>query len=193
MLDEIVRRSPDLGLDRRAEKFVELFESRLEKCSRILDIGGRWGFYDAPLSACGHTVTVLDVVRPTYQKTPVVIYDGGRFPFPDKSFDASLLVTVLHHIRNPEPVLREARRVTRGNLIVIEDLYHHWLGRQWTILRDRIYNFEFFGHPCGFRKAEEWVALIEQSGFEFVEKKEVYTVLAGMRILNGVLVFRVRT
>jgi ubiquinone/menaquinone biosynthesis C-methylase UbiE len=192
LFDSIVRRCPNLGLDRRAEKFVTLFEHYLPRKSFILDIGGSWGFYAEPLALCGHHVTILDVVKPQFQKAPVVIYRGNHIPFRDKRFDASLLITVLHHMADPEAVIREAQRVTRKTVIVIEDLYHHALGRWWTVLRDRIYNFEFFGHPCRFKKAEEWVALFERLGFSLVEEKQMYTWLARLRILNGLFVFQVK-
>ena len=185
MLDTVVRYHPALGLDRRAEKFVQFFEKDLPKQSFVLDIGGGWGFYAEPLARCGHHLTVLDVVKPGYQKTPVVIYEPENpLPFADQSFDVSMLVTVLHHISDPEAILREAKRVTRKRLIVIEDLYHHSLGRLWTQWRDQLYNFEFFGHPCQFRKKEEWLAAFRSLGFKVLDVKEVYTWLSGLRILN---------
>ena len=190
LFDYSARNCP--GLDQRAESFVSLFEKHLPEKSRVLDIGGSWGFYAEPLEERGHHLTVLDVVRPRFQKAPVVIYSGGRIPFPDKSFDASLFITVLHHIPDPEAVVREARRVTRKTLIVVEDLYHHALGRWWTVLRDKVYNFEFFGHPCQFKKREEWIDFFKQHGFSLLEEKKVYTWLAGLRILNGVFVFQVK-
>ena len=192
LLDTVVSHNPKLGLEERAEGFVSMFEDQLPPRSHILDIGGGWGFYAKPLASRKHHVTVLDVVKPRFQKAPVVVYQGKRIPFADKSFDVSLFITVLHHISDPVAVIREAHRVTRKTLIVVEDLYHHALGRWWTILRDQMYNFEFFGHPCQFKKAEEWVDLFEGLGFTLIEQKKVYTRLAGLRILNGVFVFQVQ-
>jgi len=191
LLDFVVQSRPGLDLDKRAEGFVSLFEKHLEPGSRILDIGGGWGFYREPLTRRGHNVMVLDVVKPGLQKAPLVIYPGGRMPFPDKSFDASLLITVMHHVPDLEPLLAEARRITRGLLIVVEDLYHHPLGRWWTILRDQVYNFEFLGHPRQFKKREEWLEFFEKRGYSLLEYREVYTWLSGLRILNGVFVFKV--
>jgi SAM-dependent methyltransferase len=175
----------------RAEEFTNLFESHLSPSSQVLDIGGGWGFYFEPFHRRGHYLTVLDVQKPGYQKAPVVLYDPRNpFPFPDKSFDVSLLVTMLHHVRDPEKVLAEAKRVTRRTVFVVEDLYHHALGRWWTVLRDRLYNFEFFGHPCQFKKSHEWEIVFNQAGLSVQFKQELYTRLAGLRILNGVFVLR---
>lgn len=191
VLDWVVTHHPSLKLDERSEFFVRLFEKHLPAGSRVLDVGGGWGFYEKPLRRRGHFPVVLDVTRPGYQKAPVVLYSGGRFPFPDKSFDVSLLVTVLHHTENPEAVLKEVMRVTRKTLIVVEDLYRHRLGRFWTKLRDQFYNMEFFGHPAQFRRGDDWVSFLSGFGLVLESRREVYTWLSGLRILNGLFVFRV--
>lgn len=191
VLDGIVSRNPSLGLDQRAEFFTALFENFLPPQSRILDIGGGWGFYGEPLEKRGHSHTVLEVINPGYQRAPVVIYDPSKpMPFPDKSFDVSLFVTVLHHIPDPQAVLREAKRITRDRIIVVEDLYHHALGRLWTIFRDQLYNCEFYGHPCQFKKKEEWLRIFEALDFGVLNTQEVYTRLAGLKILNGIFVLK---
>jgi SAM-dependent methyltransferase len=188
LLDSVVRVGASAALSDRAETFVGLFEKQLEPASRILDIGGRWGFYASPLERRGHRITVLDVVRPRFQQAPVVVYEGGRIPFGDGSFDACLCITVLHHIQDPVQLLREARRVTRGLVIVVEDLYRHVAGRIWTEWRDRLYNFEYFGHPCRFKKRMEWEQIFRDEGFRLVCETELYTWLCGLRILNGLFV-----
>jgi len=189
ILDALVRNVPDLGLRERAELFTGLFAQWLPQASRVLDIGGGWGFYHEPLRRLGHRHAVLDVVAPGVQKAPVVVYDGKRIPFPDKSFDVSLLITVLHHIPDPESVIREAARVTCGRIVVVEDLFHHRVGGWWTCMRDQLFNFEFFGHAGQFKRKEEWISLFASAGMSLAFEREVYTWLAGLRILNGVMVF----
>ena len=188
-LDALVQKHMGLPLAKRAEFFVSLFEEYFSPESSILDIGGRWGFYKEPLKSRGHHLTIIDVVKPRYQRAPVIVYDGVKIPFEDESFDCALLITVLHHIPDVISVIREARRVVRKKIIVVEDLYHHSLGRIWTEWRDRLYNFEYFGHPCNFKTAEQWSALFGKEGFRTQKLIQKYTWLAGMRILNGVFVF----
>ena len=191
LLDEVVRRTSVKQLESRAEFFACRFEPFLPPASQVLDIGGGWGFYSEPLKRRGHHLTVLDVVKPGLQKSPVVVYDGGRFPFADKSFEVSLLVTMLHHVPDPTAIIREAGRVTRKFLVVVEDIYHHAFGRFWTVWRDRFYNFEFFGHPCQFRKKNEWIEMFRDLGLTVQRQQEVYTWMAGMRILNGLFILKV--
>jgi ubiquinone/menaquinone biosynthesis C-methylase UbiE len=57
----------------------------------------------------------------------VEAFDGKTLPYSDKSFDAVLIVDVLHHTRDPLEVLREAARVCRGNLLIKDHLADPWL------------------------------------------------------------------
>lgn len=188
VLDGIVKHFAHGAIEARAEKIVQLFENQIPAGSRILDLGGGWGFYAEPLKKRGHESLVLDVVNPGYQKAPVILYDGSRIPFPDQSFDVTVLVTMLHHVPDPEALFREVRRVTRKKVVVVEDLYHHAVGRCWTICRDRFLNVEFMSHPHQFRKDGEWRGFFKAAGFEVGFFKSFYTWLAGFRILNGVYI-----
>ena len=188
-LDWIVGHFSGIGLDERAESFVALFKAFIPQSAKVLDIGGGWGFYAGPLERIrGCKVTVLDVVEPGFRKVPVVTYEGDKIPFPDRSFEVSLLVTVLHHMPDPEKVLAEARRVTRGPVIVVEDLYHTSLGRFWTVLRDTLFNLEFVGHPRNFRSREGWRRTFQALGFKIDHEQKIYTWVLGIRILNGIFV-----
>lgn len=188
-LDWVVGRFPGIGLDQRAEGFVSLFKDFVPHSAKVLDIGGGWGFFAEPLERTrGCEVTVLDVVEPGFRKAPVVTYEGDQIPFPDRSFDVSLLVTVLHHTPYPEKVLAEAQRVTRRHVIVIEDLYNSSLGRFWTALRDTFFTLEFVGHPRNFRHREDWRRTFQGLGFKIDHEHEVYTWVLGIRILNGIFV-----
>ena len=186
VLDGIVRHFAHGALEARAEKIAQHFEGHFPEKSSVLDLGGGWGFYAEPLRKRGHESLVLDVVNPGYQSAPVMIYDGGRIPFPDESFDVTILVTMLHHVPDPEALFREVRRVTRRKVVVVEDLYHHSIGRWWTICRDRLLNVEFMAHPHQFRTDRGWCEFFKSAGFEVCSFKSFYTWLLGLRILQGV-------
>lgn len=188
VLDWIVRHFAHGALELRAEKIVQLFENQIPKGSRILDLGGGWGFYAEPLKKRGHEHLVLDILSPGYQKAPVVLYDGSKIPFPDQSFDVTILMTMLHHVTEPQALFKEVQRVTRQKVVVVEDLYRHSIGRLWTICRDRFLNVEFLTHPHQFRKDDEWRGFFKAAGFAVSYFKSFYTWLSGLRILNGVYV-----
>ena len=48
--------------------------------------------------------------------------DPAPLPFADESCDVVLLISVLHHVEDPRTVLQEARRVTRRQVLVLEDV-----------------------------------------------------------------------
>jgi SAM-dependent methyltransferase len=52
------------------------------------------------------------LVRPSTH-IPVKLYDGTHLPFPDDSFDAVMLVDVLHHTADPSVLIQEAYRVAK--------------------------------------------------------------------------------
>lgn len=83
-------------------------------------------------------VTAIDVVDHNVTDVPLLLYDGRTLPFDDKAFDVSLLVFVLHHAADPEVLLREAVRVTRSTVLVVEDapsnLLERGLWRVWDYL-----------------------------------------------------------
>ncbi len=188
VLDWFVRCFAHGALESRAEQITQHFADQISEKSRVLDLGGGWGFYADPLKRRGHESLILDVVKPGYQRAPVVLYDGSRIPFPDKSFDVTVLVTMLHHVPDPEALFREVRRVTRQKVVVVEDLYHHTAGRWWTICRDRILNVEFMAHPHQFRTDGGWREFFKTAGFKVCSFKSFFTWLLGLRILQGVYI-----
>jgi ubiquinone/menaquinone biosynthesis C-methylase UbiE len=90
---------------------------------RVLDLGCGEGFVLAEL-AREHEVVGVDIVDLRATALPrFALYDGIHVPFPDASFDVVLITFVLHHVPDDlKPALvREARRVTRRDLVVLED------------------------------------------------------------------------
>jgi SAM-dependent methyltransferase len=97
---------------------------------RVLDVGAGDCRLDLLLQErLGCEVVPVDVAD--FNRTPlkVVHYDGLHLPFPADSFDTVLLVFVLHHAKDPRAVLDEARRVSRRQVLVLEDVNLTWWDR----------------------------------------------------------------
>ena len=118
-----------------AERLHEAFGStrRLEVLSRhvgallppratVLDVGCGDGVLDERLlQKLPHlSITGIDVLVQSETSIPVTSYDGRTIPHPNNSFDAVLLVDVLHHCDNPRALLAEAKRVA-SRCIVLKD------------------------------------------------------------------------
>jgi len=118
--------------------FVErLFE--LGAVGRMLDIGTGPGHMPPMICARDPEATVVGVdlahhmlerARANLARTPHagrIEYrhgDAKQLDFPDGEFEAVLSNTILHHVPDPRPFLREALRVLRpGGALLIRDLF----------------------------------------------------------------------
>lgn len=189
LLEFFVRYFFTKALEKRAQKVIAVFRDWFsEKKGAWLDIGGSWGFCAAELRRLGFSAFVLDLVQPSVQVAPVFTYPGDRVPFADQSWDVVSMITMLHHVPDPASLMKEAVRVSKRYVMLIEDL-DGWGGRFWTVLRDQIFNFEFFGHPKQFRRQDEWVVFCESAGLKLIRFEKVATRLLGLKIENGFYLF----
>jgi len=115
-----------LGLvfPRRTKRLSSLIADILPENSTILDVGCGDGIVDALIIAKRPDIKItgVDVLKRKKAQIPVTIYDGGRLPFPNQSFDCIMFIDTLHHAHNSKELLEEAKRVTKKN-IIIKDHY----------------------------------------------------------------------
>ena len=142
---------------------------------RILEIGSGPGSVLYEFRAAGFVVSGIDI-RDTSADDDLRpdLYDGVTLPFADGAFDTALLLTMLHHTRDPDAILREAARVAH-RLIIIEDVYDTVLQRRLTKAADTLTNLEFIGHPHTNRDDQGWLAAIDSLGLT-VRHHAVYRV-----------------
>ncbi len=107
---------------RRIRVLASHIGALLPKGSKVLDVGCGDGLIDRLIMQEHPDITISGtdiLVRPTTH-IPVIPFDGERLPFGDNSFDAVVFIDVLHHTNDPLILLKEARRVSKG-VIVIKD------------------------------------------------------------------------
>ena len=96
-------------------------------------------------------------------------YDGLTLPFADGSFDAVLLLNVLHHVpvAARAALLRECRRVTGGGPIYIKDhVSTGWLDDVRLTALDILGNVPFRGMlRARYLRARDWQVLAHDCGY----------------------------
>jgi ubiquinone/menaquinone biosynthesis C-methylase UbiE len=158
-------------VEKETEHTLSLVAPELGLRSSVLDVGCGAGYVAWQLvERFGCDVQAVDVGD--FRRVPLAgfsLFDGLRLPFPDGRFEVVLLSFVLHHMPDVyKPfLLAEARRVSRGKVLVLEDtprnpidrLFSWWHGRRF---RRRVGSREAFG----FLDGAEWTRLFGRMGFQ---------------------------
>jgi len=132
----------------------------------------------------GLDVTPIDVRAYSYfPDIQPTLYDGTTIPFADNSFDVCVAMAVLHHTPNPEALVGELVRVSRGKLIILEDIVTNPFQRYYTYAIDSIMNREFIGHPHTNKSHKEWKALFSSYNLRL---KKYETMKAYGFLINGI-------
>ncbi len=128
----------------------------LSKQSALLEMGSGPGSVLQILRENGHHTQAIDIHDSSFDNTlRPILYNGKTLPFKDDSFDAVLLLTMLHHTPDPDAILREALRVA-PQLYIIEDIYTSPWHARFTKLADSITNLEFWNHPHSNKDDQGW-------------------------------------
>lgn len=177
----------------RASQIVPRISPFIKKGESILDIGSGTGVISRSLELKKDAkVTMVDVqFNEICQQLPVIIYDGKKLPFDDNQFDNSLLITVLHHADNPKKVLEEARRVTKGNIIVMEDVFTDIIGRTVTFIGDCLVNFEIHS-PFKNHSKTDWIEIFEKLKLKVLHVEEFKLICVGFPFKLAIFVLTKR-
>jgi len=136
----------------------------------ILDLGGGSGeFGEVIQNATGWEVTIADAMDWRKVDVPFVPVIAHQLGVPDKSFDQTLVMTVLHHAVDPVALLTEAIRVTRRRLIFVESVPGNQLPFLYVAWIDWFYNHVVhftpeiknkINVPCNFLPTSAWEDLV---------------------------------
>ncbi len=97
----------------------------LGDCCLILDVGVGTGRFSKPLSDLGFEMVGIDLSRKMLAKARqkgirnLILADANNMPFKDRTFDASIIVHVLHLLPNWLSVISEMGRVTTGKVAAL--------------------------------------------------------------------------
>lgn len=144
-----------LHFEAQIERAVSAFAGSLPKAARVLDAGAGEGSYKDHFAAqryCGLDLGVGDA-RWNYSQLDV-LGDLSALPFADGSFDATLNVVTLEHVREPALVIEELARVLApgGRLLIVAP--HEWEEHQQPhdYFRYTRYGLQYLLERAGFRE-----------------------------------------
>lgn len=157
----------------RSRKICEIFLPFIKKGSRVLDLG-TGSARNARFIKNNKKVdiTLLDITD-EYNQTDlkVKVYDGGRVPFRKNYFDVVLLIYVLHHSDSPDLTLREAVRVSKDKVLILEDVANnrlqYWVTVFWDTLGNLIWKVDWLPD---FKSEKYWENSFKKLGLKLIEK-----------------------
>jgi SAM-dependent methyltransferase len=132
-----VKRVLDAVMERRARRLLEHVGPWLPADGPLLDLGSGTGHLSARVEReRGLAVVTADVSDLHVVGRPPILIEDGVLPFETDAFSATLLIFMLAYPNEPAAVLREAARVTRGPIILVQSLYAGRLGHAWHRARE---------------------------------------------------------
>ncbi len=146
----------------------------------VLDVGAAEGYVGKAIAAEHDSkVDLLDIVDMNRTRLPLNLYDGCEIPLEQASRDVVILSYVLHHCRDPDLVLSEAMRVSRGFVVVLESvdrgrLSTFFLGKL-DIAANRIrsgFRMNRQEAHLTFRSPGQWVETVNRLGGNIVWSEE---------------------
>ena len=169
--NKLTRKLIYLGGKKRAQGMLKEIESYLVDGQRIIDMGAGACNLEEILLKRGFDITPVDVENISFvDGIEPTLYDGSKLPFKDSEFDTALILTVLHHTKNPVQIIQEAMRVA-NNIIIIEDVYETTFQKHKTFFLDSLINLEFAGHPHSNKTHSEWLQVFDDLGLTLVDSK----------------------
>jgi len=176
----------------RARKLLKRLRPWLPAHGAIVDVGTGSAHLAEAVRELGHRVVGCDITDMRFVPASLVYADGSQLPFVDESVDATLILTVLHHVpKNAhEAFVREGVRVLKpgGRLLILEDSYHSILERWFTLTVDTLMNAEFSGHPHANRTLKEWKELLARLGLRPIYDEEFFVWYGILRIRHALIV-----
>jgi len=162
---------------KRAVTIALQMKDYIKKGNRLLDIGLGNGYVAKQIR--NHFKVYMEGVDVVdYNETDIknTIYDGLCLPFKDKSFDCCLILQTLHHCTDQIQVLKEAKRVSRKRIIIMEDVYNNYFEKLMTFLHDYISNKrKGVDCPYYFHNKQEWKDIFDKLGLKIEKETDTVT------------------
>lgn len=134
-----IARLIDRSMRRRARQLAARLAPHLQDGQDLLDLGCGTGHNAAALRARfpGLRIVEADVTdMKSHGPPPISVPSDGPLPFADASFDAAILLFVLHYAPHPAELLAEIARICSKQVIVIQSTYTGRFARELLSARE---------------------------------------------------------
>jgi len=157
---------------RRLERLVRHLEGLIPRNASVADVGCGDGQLAAMLQECRPDVKIegFDVLKRPRTWIPVRRFDGRTLPYEAGAVDIVMLVDVLHHVEQPEQLLREAVRVAKVSVVIKDHLREGWLAEPTLRFMDRIGNARYgVALPGNYWRLSRWKRAFDEAAVKPVQ------------------------
>jgi SAM-dependent methyltransferase len=197
----------DAAMERRSGQLIDQVGEWIPVEGPVLDLGSGTGHLSARLKReRGLEVVTADVSDMHVVGRPPVLITDGVLPFDQGTFSAALLFFMLAYPKDPAGVLREAARVTRGPIILVQSLHSGRLSYAWLRVREFLWTYvafhvskaigyvsplvEFTMHARRFYSARELQRDLAAAGLRVRSRRERPVLPGGSLVVAGWLLER---
>jgi SAM-dependent methyltransferase len=148
-----------------SKHLAEIIPARLH----ILDIGCGDGLVTHFINEIRPDINLrgLDIQERDLTYISVERFDGETIPYNDASFDGVMFVDVLHHMRDPMVLLREATRVARKTILIKDHTLDGLLAGPTLRAMDWIGNSRYdVSLPYNYWSKRKWLQVFDALGLE---------------------------
>ena len=160
---------------RRIEVLSRHLAEMLPQDASVLDVGAGDGSLAKRLMERRRDLRVQGVdvlVRPDTH-IPVREFDGTTLPFPDRSFDAVMLVDVVHHAADQAALMREVARTARRAVLIKDHFVQGLLARPTLRFMDWVGNARHGVRlPYSYWTPGEWEAAYRDAGLQRTAQRD---------------------
>ena len=151
-----------------SERAEDYRDSEAHRQGRDLELFAEWAEGKTGLDVAtggGHVARVLReaglevvTIDPAPGMKPTVVSRAEEIPFADSSFDVVACRVAAHHFQDPAGALAEMARVSRGLVLIADNLYLGDDGEEADVLHDPT-------HVRNYSE-DEWRSMFEAAGLE---------------------------